>query len=138
MIDYSKFEKSLENLILQYDNLNDLDDSYSDLIREGIAESVIQRFEICYDCMWKVLKRFLREKLGIPEVPNSPKPVLRIANENKLLKSDIREWLDYAEARVSTSHDYSGEKAEKALLLMSGFIEDARSLLNHMKDYDNA
>lgn len=130
MIDYDKFEKSLKHLQLQYDNYKTLDEreDLGVLEKEAIAESVIQRFEVCYDSLWKVLKRYLTEELGIPEVPNSPKPIFQISYENKLLTSDISLWKKYAEARIDTSHDYSENKAFKALELMGDFIEDAIDL----------
>lgn len=130
MIDYDKFHKSLRHLEEQYKNYLTLDekDYLSEIDKEGIAESVIQRFETCYDTLWKVLKRYLNEELGIPELPNSPKPIFRIANENKLFTSDTTAWLRYADTRTSTSHDYSGEKAENALALMGDFISDAIDL----------
>jgi nucleotidyltransferase substrate binding protein (TIGR01987 family) len=117
---------------LQFANLQTLDESQPKLIREAVAESVIQRFETCYDCLWKVLKRYLLEELGLPETPNSPKPVFRIAFENNLLKSGVEKWLNYAEARIGTSHDYSGEKALAAIKIMPLFIEDAISLYQIM------
>ena len=58
--------------------MDESDASLPELIREAIAESVIQRFETCYDCLWKVLKRYLIEKLGLAEVPNSPNPIFRL------------------------------------------------------------
>ena len=76
------------------------------------------QFEICYDCMWKVLKRYLIEELGIPEVPNSPKPVFRMAFENNLFSIAVEQWLEYADARTGISHDYGSEKAKAALALM--------------------
>jgi len=134
MIDYSKFQKSLINLTLQYNNylasgqrtdLNDLD-------KEGLKESTIQRFEICYDCLWKVLKRHLMEELGLPDVPNSPKPVFRLAHENKLLTAPITVWLSYADMRTETAHDYDGKKAENCLTKMGDFIRDAKDIYRVM------
>ena len=125
MIDYSKFHSSLKRLQEQHDNHLSLDTAEPQLMREGIAESVIQRFETCYDCMWKVLKRYLMEELGIAEPPNSPKPVFRLANENLLLPSPVERWLRYADARTDTSHDYDGEKAKACLNLVPDFIGDA-------------
>jgi hypothetical protein len=59
MIDYGKFDKALRHLKLQYQNYCGLNEraDLGDIDREAIAESVIQRFEVCYDCLWKVLKR---------------------------------------------------------------------------------
>ena len=45
---------------------------------EAIAESVIQRFETCYDTLWKDLRRYLIETTGLAEIPSSsPKPILK-------------------------------------------------------------
>ena len=132
MIDYSKFRSSLKRLEEQHDNHLTLGPTEPELTREGIAESVIQRFETCYDCLWKVLKRYLREHLGVAEPPNSPKPVFRLANENLLLPSSIERWLRYADARTDTSHDYDGENAKACLKLVPNFIEDSIHLYRTM------
>jgi len=130
MIDYLKFKKSLQQLELQFGNYQRLAEraELSILDREAIAESVIQRFETCYDCVWKHLKRYLLETLGLPDVPNSPKPIFRIAAENYLFRSPTAQWLLYADARIQTAHDYDGEKAKVALALMPEFIADATAL----------
>lgn len=128
MIDYSKYRLSLKRLEEQFENYLHDDPSSSQITREGIAESVIQRFETCYDCLWKVLKRYLIEVLGIADPPNSPKPVLRLANESALLPTSLEHWLRYADARTSTSHDYDGVKAAACLALVPDFLEDAIEL----------
>ena len=133
MIDFGKFEKSLEHLEAQMRNyrISAERPELRDIDREAIAESVIQRFEICYDCLWKVLKRYLKEELGIAELPNSPKPVFRIAFENQLFPA-IEGWLIYADARTSTSHDYSGEKAQITVETAFVFVQDAAALYQKM------
>ncbi len=128
MIDYSKFEKALKHLQTQFQHYQTLDPSLPDYLQEAMAESVIQRFETCWDCLWKVLKRYLEEAIGLPEVPNGPKPILRLAHENRLLPGNIEDWIEYANLRVATAHDYSGEKAQKALARMEDFIRDATTL----------
>ena len=130
MIDYSKFKKSLKHLELQFENYKNSDsrENLTELDKEALAESAIQRFETCYDCLWKHLKRYLVEELGLPEVPNSPKPVFRIGFENKLFSSTLDQWLRYADARTDTAHDYSGERAQECLDLMDDFIDDALGL----------
>ena len=92
MIEYDKFQMSLGRLEEQHANYQNLDTSLPDLIQEAIAESVIQRFETCYDCLWKVLKRYLIEELGLAEVSNSPKPVFKLAHENDLFASPLDQW----------------------------------------------
>ena len=132
MIDYGNFSKALKNLELQYDNYKNLDDELPELMKEAVAESVIQRFETCYDCLWKVLKRYLTEELGIPDVPNSPNPILKLADENSLFVTPLEQWLAYAEARIDTTHDYSGEKAQACLEITGNFIDDAIGLYQTM------
>ncbi len=128
MIDYDKFRLSLKRLEDQYGNHQILDPALPELIREGIAESVIQRFETCHDCLWKVLNRYLIEELGLAVVSSSPKPIFRLASENHLFASPIEQWLQYTDARNSTAHDYDGEKAKTCLALMGDFIDDAVGL----------
>lgn len=132
MIEYDKFKKALKHLSAQFENYRTLDENLPELIQEGIAESVIQRFETCWDCLWKVLKRYLEQELGLPEVPNSPKPILRMASENNLFTSTIEQWIAYADARIGTSHDYSGEKAQDALAIMGDFVDDSIGLYQTM------
>ena len=134
MIDYDKLKKSLQHLEMQYANHQRAQyrPELTEIDREGIAESVIQRFETCYDTLWKDLKRHLVEVLGLPEVPNSPKPILRLAGQNDLLPSPVEQWLKYADARIGTSHDYSGDKAAQALAVMEAFIADAIGLYRTM------
>jgi nucleotidyltransferase substrate binding protein (TIGR01987 family) len=134
MIDYDKLQKSLKHLQLQFDNLQLAKNrpELTEIDREGIAESVIQRFETCYDTLWKVLKRYLTEEIGLADTPNSPKPILKLAGQNDLLAAPVEQWLKYADARVSTAHDYSGEKAEECLAIMGDFIDDAIGLYQTM------
>ena len=134
MIDYDKFRLSLKRLEEQHDNHRGLDDALPELMREGIAESVIQRFETCYDCLWKVLRRYLIEEQGLAEVPAGPKPLARLAHENHLLSSPVEQWLKYVDARIGTAHDYDGEKAQACLELMPDFIDDAIGLYQTMTD----
>jgi len=128
LINFDNFKRSLKALELQYENHQTLDETFpqlTDLIREGVAESVIQRFETCYDSLWKVTKRYLTEELGIPDVPNSPRGIFRLADENNLFQSHIDKWIAYSRARIDTSHDYSEEKAKRALAQIGPFIDDA-------------
>ena len=130
MIDREKLEKALRHLELQFENYQQSDErqELTEIDREAIAESVIQRFETAYDTLWKDLKRYLIDTLGLPDVPNSPKPILKLAGENDVLSAPIATWLAYADARTATAHDYSGEKAAEALEIVGDFLRDAIAL----------
>ena len=132
MIDYTKFRLSLQRLAEQEENHRTLDRSLPELTREGVAESVIQRFETCYDCLWKVLRRHLEEELGVMDAPYSPKPVLRLAQANDLLETPVQQWFRYVKARIGTTHDYDGAKARAALELIPDFLDDAIALYETM------
>ena len=132
MIDYGNFTSSLKNLQLQYENYLNLDENLSQLMKEAVAESVVQRFEICYEISWKTLRRYLQEDLGLAEVPTSPRPTFRIADDNLLLASGFGQWNLYVDARIDTSHDYSSEKARHAIAIVGDFIDDAIGLYQTM------
>ena len=131
-MEYQKFQQALKLLEEQNTRLQSLFDDQPEWILEAVRESAIQRFETCWDCLWKMLRRYLMEEIGLPQVPNGPKPVLRMAGENNLLPSSIEQWLQYAGARIDTAHDYSGEKAQDALEIMGDFIDDAIDLYQTM------
>lgn len=136
MIDYDKLQKSLKHLEQQFENYQRARErsELTEIDRETIAESVIRRFETCYDTLWKDLKRYLGEEFGLTDVPNSPKPILKLAGENGLLASGVEQWLKYADARTSTAHDYSGEKAADTLSIVGDFIDDAIGLYQTMTE----
>ncbi len=127
-IDYSNFKASLNNLETQNRYRIDLPLEFPKYLHEGMAESVIQRFEVCYDTLWKVLRRYLVEDLSIPEVPAAPKPIIRIADQNGLLAAGAEQWMLYVRARINTTHDYDAEKAAEAVELIREFIPDAIGL----------
>jgi len=136
-MNYQKLQQSLQRLESQHRYLES--GKHSDLpvlAREAIPESVIQRFEVCFDTLWKHLKRHLVEIEGLSaeDMPNSPKPVLRIAHENHLLPGNINAWINYADLRADTSHDYSEEKMRNALRHMGGFIDEAVKVYETMTE----
>ena len=132
VIDYGWLRTSLERLREQHENHRAPHPDLPDLTREAIAESVIRRFETCYDCLWKVLRRHLVEVLGVVDPPNSPKPVFKLAHQNHLLRAPVERWLSRADRRNAASRDRDGEKAKACLDVMAGFIEDATGLYQAM------
>lgn len=134
MTDYGRMAAALRPLGLQWQNWQASQDlpGMPVLDREAIAESVIHRFETAYDVSWKTLKRHLTEVYGVVEMPSSPKPVFRIADDNGLLEGCIAEWLRYADARTAVAHDYSESNAGNTLELAGAFHGDAVRLLERL------
>lgn len=81
-------------------NLNELE-------RNGL----IQRFEFTLDLSWKVMKDYLEEK-GFVFKP-SPKDTLRLAQQSGYINF-AQELIDGLDIRNELSHDYSGEKFNRA------------------------
>lgn len=131
-IDYSKFRLSLRRLAEQLDNHRNPPPGRTRLDAEGVAESVIQRFETCYDCLWKILKRHLILELGIADPPTSPTKLFRIAGANALFAVPVEQWMEYVRARTDTTHDYDGEKARQCLEIVPDFLQDAILLYQTM------
>ena len=131
-IDYGKFRLSLKRLEEQYATYQDPVAGLPRAYEEAVAESVIQRFETCYGCLWKVLRRYLIEEIALADVPNSPNPIFRLASQNDLFRSPVNQWLMYAQKRIGTSHDYDGEKAQAVLDVVGDFIDDAIGLYQTM------
>lgn len=68
-------------------------------------ESLIQRFEYCYDLTWKFLKAYLKAKHGIDIA--SPRKVFQECYRLKLIsQQDEATFLSIAEARNNTTHVY--------------------------------
>ncbi len=133
MINYEKFENSLNRLQKQWENYQTLDESYPKIIRDGIAESAIQRFETCYDALWKALRKRLIEIVGTDKFSNGPKPAFRTAYENGLLRSPIEQWFRYNDTRNTTAHDdQDAEKTKACLDLIPDFLEDAIALYSEI------
>ena len=128
MPDYGSFRRSLKNLELQNDNRKNLPSNLPQLMREAVDESVIQRFEVCYDVLWKSLRRHLIESEGLPGVAASPRPIFRLAGETEVLDSPVERWMEYVNLRVGTTHDYSSEKAAAVLERVDDFVADAIGL----------
>ncbi|MCY3850823.1 MAG: HI0074 family nucleotidyltransferase substrate-binding subunit [Acidimicrobiaceae bacterium] len=127
-IDYSKFTQSLLRLEEQHHHLAHDTDELPEWVVDSIKESVIQRFETCYDSCWKLVRRYLIQNIRLPDVPNGPNPVLRLAAENFLLGGELSDWMTYSKARNDTSHDYSKEKADACLAIVDAFIPAAVKL----------
>lgn len=132
MISYEKFRASLRLLQEQHENYVHRLDSAPRWVRPAVEESVIQRFETCYDSLHKVLRRHLIEVLGVAEVSIAPMEIFRNADATDLLPSGVPRWKTYNNARTGTTHDYSGEKARECLEVVPDFLSDAIALYERL------
>ena len=91
-------------------------DELSDLERDGF----IQRFEFCFEILWKCAKDYLRDVEGIDAA--SPKKVIRMSREVGLLTDEETEQaLEMANDRNQTSHMYDEQMAIELVERIKGY-----------------
>ena len=75
-------------------------------------DSLIQRFEICFDLTWKYIKTYLEDIHGI--VSRSPKFVLQESfKQNLFNEKTLKKFLSMVDDRNTTSHVYDEDTAEE-------------------------
>ena len=134
-INYEKLDKSLGELKAQYGSYVTLDEQkLSEVNQRAVKNSVIMCFEICYDTLWKHIKKYLEES-GASELGNSPIPIFRRAYKDSLIDKELHKRLvEYNEIRCGAAHDYSIEKAMRALNKIENFIEDTEAIYRKMTE----
>ena len=133
-INYEKLKQSLKKLKEQYENFLSLDKkNLSDIDKEAVRESVIKRFEVCHDTLWKHLKKYLQTEENLVDLPNSPNKIFRRAYEAEVIgKIELKRLMGYNELRSLAAHDYSKAKADKALEQVGSFIQEAEKFYKMM------
>lgn len=113
------------------DSLNSLEDILKQPINEYLRDGVIQRFEYTFELSWKMINRYFKT-IGINNIPNGPKPLLREAAREGLI-DDIDAWFDFLEARNLTSHTYNEEFAEKVYEISKKFPASVKILISKLE-----
>lgn len=94
----------------------------SDLERDG----TIQRFEYCYELMWKLAQRTLKNYEVEAE---SPKATFREMGRLGWVSS-VEAWLEFQKSRNETSHEYGEKLAKKSYELAKVFLPLAKELFS--------
>ena len=93
-----------------------------------VRDAAIQRFEYCFELVWKLIKR--RLKLDGIEA-NSPRQVIRHAFETGYIE-DVDFWFELLEDRNLTTHTYNAEIADKVFESAKRLPAASRALLQRM------
>ena len=92
----------------------------SDLERDG----TVQRFEYCYEILWKLAQKILKQYSIEAEYPKS---VFRELGKIGWI-SNVEAWIEFQSARNNTSHEYGKNYAVKSFELAKVFMPLANEL----------
>ncbi len=98
----------------------------NDLERDG----TVQRFEYCYEIIWKLAQRILQEHEVKAEYPKS---VFRELGRLGWI-TNVEDWLEFQQARNDTSHEYGVKYAIKSYQLAKVFLPLAINLFAVLKE----
>jgi len=124
--------KSIDSLERSIKTASRVDDSDEDL-QEAVRAGVIHSFEVAYEQSWKMLKRWLKENIGAASVDGvTQRNLFRLGAENRLI-ADVERWMEYHDARNSTSHTYDEDAALNVFTEATEFVHDVKHLLKMLE-----
>lgn len=101
----------------------------SDLERDG----TIQRFEYCYEILWKLAQKVLQNYEVRAEYP---KVVFRELGRLGWI-NNVEEWFEFQAARNDSSHEYGVKYANTSYQLAKVFLPLAQQLFEVLKSKIN-
>ena len=104
--------------------------------QEVFRMAIVKGFELTQEVSYKLLKRQLRAfGWGAQKIEATPvKELLRRAASVGLLTLDeVERWFRYRSNRNDTAHDFGKRFARETLVLLPGFIDDVRVLLQRLQ-----
>ena len=119
-ISFQPAQDALNNLQLALNIQNP-----SDLERDG----TIQRFEYCYEIIWKLAQKILQENEVKAEYPKS---VFRELGRLGWI-NNVEDWIQFQQSRNDTSHEYGVKLAQKSYALAKIFLPLALDLFTILK-----
>lgn len=135
MIDTQYLAKSILTVERSYELL--LKAERSSLDYEIYRNSTIKCFEVTLELSGKLLRKKLRPYFVSSKQLDSLnyKDLFRYASKHNLLTEDfVKRWFTYRDNRNDTAHDYGESFAEETVKLLSTFVQDAKELLEIIKN----
>ena len=134
-VNHEQLELTLARLRGKYADYQEMDarPELRESDKDSIMESLIHRYVACFDTLSRHIRKNLADQQLLVHVPDSPKPLFRLAHETGLIDKEILERLfDYARTRVHIGDDYSMENTEDPLSKIDSFIQDASEVYETM------
>lgn len=99
--------------------------------QEVFRNAIIKGYELAQETSFKLLKRALKDfGHGGKKLDATPvKEILRLAATHELMTlEEVERWFAYRDNRNSTARDYGEGFAKETMVLLPGFIADAKAL----------
>jgi nucleotidyltransferase substrate binding protein (TIGR01987 family) len=99
--------------------------------QEVFRNAIVKGYELTQETAFKLIKRALKDfGHGGKKLDATPvKELLRLAATHGLMTvEEVERWFAYRDNRNSTAHDYGEGFAKETLVLLPGFVEDAKTL----------
>ncbi len=134
-LDISPLEKAIVQLDDSLTFCSSNDAKTNERLAVQFRSAAIQAFEFTYELCWKMIKRYLELTVATPsEVDEySFNTLIRTANEQGLLLTDLEKWGQYRKMRSTTSHTYDGGKAQEVFEIIPAFLKDAQYLAEKLR-----
>ncbi len=114
----SRLSERIENFNRAYELFVTVVNSYRQQPQNDINKlALTQSFEIVFELGWKVLKDYLKTK-GIEVF--TPRDVIKESYAAEILPN-AQVWIDMAQDRNASSHEYNQDKVDKILERISTF-----------------
>ena len=132
---------------LNFSNLenayNTLNKSYQDYLKnqdsillEYICDSCVKRFEYTLETAWKFMRKLFIQKYGKTDQELTMNNIFRFM-KGYGFANDWLKWKSYYQKRNETAHEYNIEKSRQLLDIIPDFLEDAKYLIDKLKEKDN-
>jgi len=100
-------------------------------------DSVIKRFEYCYDFFWKIIKLYLEKAYNLVDV-NSPKSVFRACVKHKLCsEKEGEQLLEMVNSRNLTTHTYDINEVERILPHIPNHFTLMKTIINRVESHQS-
>lgn len=124
----SRSLNALQKIIVLFNHYGPADIEY-----EPMRDSMVKRFELCCDVLWKYLKLYIEQKHGV--IAASPKKVyLECVTIGIVTEQENKILLKMVDDRNETTHNYEEECAENLIQLIPGYYELMKSVAERTEE----
>lgn len=105
--------------------LRRLEEALNEEKDDFVRDSVIQRFEFCFELCWKIVKNY---NSASGKETFTPKESFRVGAQTGII-DDPKIWFEYLKDRNLASHTYDQTQAERVYQRAKEFLPDAQKVL---------